>query len=149
MLLVPLAAVLFLAAACGPAGVRNQPPLVSVSSWRVDGDNLQFALRIQNVNDEELPLAALDLHVSLKDIPLLDYAAPHDIVVAARGSETLHLKATASEAGMEQLRELESGAAVSLPWALKGVVQTADDHQLTVSQDGHLYPVPGRPGQFR
>jgi len=148
-LLAPLLAVLVLGTACSPAGVRNQPPLVSVSAWRIDGENLQFALRIQNVNDEELPLAALDLNVRLKGVPLLDYAAPHDLVVAARGSETLRLEARASEAGMQLLDELQSGAAVSLPWSMNGVVRTADDHQLTVSQEGHLYPVPGRPGQFR
>ena len=47
------------------------------------------------------------------------------------------------------LASLEGGEVNSIPFDLNGRVTTVEDGVLRFEYRGHLYPVPGRPGQFR
>jgi len=47
------------------------------------------------------------------------------------------------------LVSLKDGEVPSLPFRLEGRVHTEESGNLRFKHKGHLYPVPGRPGQFR
>jgi hypothetical protein len=138
-----------LVAACGPKQVRGEAPFVQVTSWSIDGRQLSMATRIRNVNDEELSLSGLRFTVMLDEVELLSYQGEHVIAVAANGFETLNLTATASDDGTDLLNRLQTGELKSLPFDFSGAVINADGKSLRFQRDGHIYTVPGRPGQFR
>jgi len=47
------------------------------------------------------------------------------------------------------LNSLQNGEVQSLPYTLKGSVSSIDDGSLHFEHEGHIYPLPGRPGHFR
>ena len=135
--------------ACGTAGVKGEAPFVQVMSWQIDGSRLGASLRLRNVNDSELEVRALQLDVQLDGQPLARYQGAHAVTIPATGFETLELEMTASEAGVELLQQLQDGTRTSLPYRLQGTISTAELGELNYNRNGHLYTVPGRPGQFR
>jgi len=149
---VPVIAVLAvctLLSGCGGHSVKNQAPFVQVTSWQLDGTDLQASLRLRNLNDEPLEVARLTLDAVVQDVPLARYAEARTIQVAANGFESLDLQLTASRAGAALLAELQNGDYPSLPYSLKGSVETADGKTFRFERDGHVYTVPGKPGHFR
>jgi hypothetical protein len=54
-----------------------------------------------------------------------------------------------SETSRQLLDTLENGDVKSLPYSLKGFVTTLGDGTLRFEYEGHIYPLPGRPGRFR
>lgn len=144
-----LALALLALAGCGPKLVRGEPPFVDIASWQIEGARLALALRVRNVNGEALPVRALDLDLSLDGAPLASFATRHDLAVAANGFETLRLSAAATAEGRTLLEKLEQGERASLPYLLDGSVVTEGGKRLEIRREGHVYPVPGRPGQFR
>lgn len=140
----------FLTAACA-AGIRGEAPFAQVTGWRLGGGNeLTVDLRLRNVNDEPLRIRALELAVNIDDdLELFRHSETLDIEIAAGGFETLRLDTDASDAGRSRLGELSDGTVGSLPYALEGVVEPVDGGELAIARSGHIYPVPGRPGEFR
>ena len=47
------------------------------------------------------------------------------------------------------MTDLERGDLVSLPYELNGRVHTLNEGIEDFEHEGHLYPIPGRPGYFR
>ena len=136
-------------AACGASLVRGEAPFVDVASWRIDGNDLTIDLRVRNVNDVSMPVHSVRLDVRLDDAPLARTETAADRVVAANGFEIFTLNMTASPDGVTALMRLQEREIESLPYALEGSVVTDDDERLKFRRDGHVYRVPGRPGQFR
>lgn len=135
--------------ACGSKVVRGQAPFVDVTGWSIEGDQLSMSLRIRNVNEEELDIAGVQLAVELDSVSLLEHTETTLLTTAANGSETLNLVVTASAEGTEQLRQLQAGERNSLPYTFDGHVLTPTGQRLAFKREGHIYNVPGRPGQFR
>jgi LEA14-like dessication related protein len=140
---------LVMLSACGERGVRGEAPFVQVTQWNIEGQDLTATLRVRNVNSEELQLDQLELQVSLGEIRLLDYTAPLTETVAANGFETVDISARASEAGATELARLQAGEIKSLPVLLEGSVNDVKHGRLRFLREGHIYTVPGKPGQFR
>ena len=69
--------------------------------------------------------------------------------IDANSSERVTDRSQPDDSALDPLRSLESGDTDSLPFSLEGRVHTLDDGYLRFEQKGHLYRVPGRPGQFR
>lgn len=136
-------------AACSSGGVKNEAPFAQVMNWQIDGNRLTASLRLRNVNDSKLELQSLRLDVQLDGQPLSSYQGAHAVSIPANGFETLELEMRASNEGVALLQQLQDGARASLPYHLEGTVSTADSGALAFERDGHLYTVPGRPGQFR
>jgi len=44
---------------------------------------------------------------------------------------------------------LQNGDVKSLPYSLRGSVSTREEGILYFEYEGHIYPLPGRPGHFR
>ena len=74
---------------------------------------------------------------------------PMSLLIDANSAEEVTVEKLPDEYIRRQLASLENGEVVSLPFALTGRVRTEEDGYLRFEQKGHLYPVPGRPGQFR
>ena len=138
-----------LAACGGTKRVRGEAPFVDITSWSIDGQELSAALRVRNVNDEALPVSGIQLDIDLDGESLVSHLETTDIEVAANGSERVDLVMTATEAGTALLSELQGGERQSLPYHFEGWVQETDGKKMRYQRDGHIYTVPGRPGQFR
>lgn len=150
--LTATASVLLLAlalAACSSSTVRGESPFVQVTSWRLEGERLELLLRLRNVNDAELTLESVDLAVRVDGEALLAVRQPMAVTIPATGFESLRLSGTASAAGAERLARLEAGELPNLPFVLDGSIETADDGVLDLRREGRIYPVPGKPGEFR
>lgn len=147
--LVIAAVALTLLAGCGPKRVRGEAPFVQVNSWRIDGTDLFMDVRVRNVNDEPLPMSGIEFSVTLDETELVAYQGQHPVDVSANGFETLKLEMTASDAGTDLLAQLQAGDVGSLPYDFSGSVISQDDKKYRFRRDGHIYTVPGRPGQFR
>ena len=147
-----LALVLLLAlglAACSSGQVRDESPMVRVSEVSRLDDDITVQLRIRNVNDEALDIRTISFELTSDDEPFLAWDGPAAVNIAAKGTETWSAGISASASGGALLDSLQQGSIKSLPYALKGSVETVDDQTLRFEAVGHLYPLPGRPGYFR
>lgn len=137
-------------AACSAGTVKGESPFVQVSSWRIDDTTLSLELRLRNVNDETLALSRVDLQVTVDDaVPLVSMRKSIDISIPGGGFETLALQATMTDTGGAFLDSLASEQRASLAFRLQGSVDSEDEGNLQFQHSGHIYPVPGRPGEFR
>lgn len=141
--------VLPLLCACSSGGVKGEVPFVQVTAWKLQGETLQATLRLRNVNEEALKLRSLSLSVDVNQQVLAQYQGNHAVTVPANGFESINLSMVASQPGLALLLELENGQRSSLPYVLTGTIEAEGLGALVFNRDGHLYPVPGRPGQFR
>lgn len=139
---------LFLSA-CGSGLVRGEPPFASVHSLEVDGSVLLVRLGLRNVNGVELDITSARFSITLELTQLIRFDETRQVTVVANGTETLRFEGPASEAGLELLKTLESGASPNLAYQLEGSITTVTDGVLKFKAESRLYPVPGRPGQFR
>lgn len=135
--------------ACGSKLVRNQPPLAQITSWTIAGTVLKADLNLRNVNEEELPLHGVQLTVRLEGTQLVSHQQSLDDSIAASGFESVQLDMSPTEAGLDELKALEQGEHSSLPYTMEGHVVTSGGRQLHFKREGHIYPMPGRPGRFR
>jgi LEA14-like dessication related protein len=151
MMRLLLIAALLLAAlsACSSSGVKGEAPFVQVLAWQLQDTTLQVSLRLRNVNDEQLDVEGLAFTVWLDGTELANYQGRHDTVVPATGAETLELSLAPSATGLELLAGLQAGDPPNLPYSIDGTVRSGSLGELGFSRAGRLYPVPGRPGQFR
>jgi hypothetical protein len=135
--------------ACSGSTVRGEAPFVQVNSWRLQGEQLEMLLRLRNVNDAELAVETVDLSVRLDGEPLLSLRQAVDVTIPATGFESLRLSGTVSADGAGQLARLEAGEFASLPFVIDGRLETSGDGELALRREGRIYPMPGRPGEFR
>lgn len=140
---------LVLCSACGPQQVKGQPPFVGISSLSMQESSLSARLNIRNINDVELHIDAIDIKLRVRDVELTHYVNDFKLTVDPNTTEEVSLDELPDIHARQQLMELESGVVSSLPFSLEGRVHTTRDGYLTFKNQGHLYPVPGRPGQFR
>ena len=135
--------------ACSGHGVRGIPPFVQVNGLTVNQQELSLDLGVRNANSVLLDIQQIEFSLHLDDTELAVYKAASKATVIANGSENLHFSLPASAAGSQLLSELDTGARGSLEYTLEGALTVAEDGAMKFRRKGHLYPVPGRPGQFR
>lgn len=143
-----LAAVLALGA-CGPKLIRGQSPYVTIRGIDVTGEQTELQLHVQNVNGIAMELTRVQFTLDLDEKPLARYDRPAKNNIIANGTETLRFELDASDTGLASLATLDNREAPNLPYTIKGELTTANDGILSFSGEGRIYPVPGRPGQFR
>jgi len=147
--IVPAFACALLLAACAGPGIRGEPPFVQVNGLRLAERDLTLDLGLRNVNAEPLQIEHIEFSVTLEETSLARYNAASRASVIANGRENLRFELAASEEGAALLGELESGSRSDLRYRLEGVVTASESKPMRVQREGRLYPVPGRPGQFR
>jgi len=141
---------LALCTACGGAHqVKGESPFVRISSMSVRENSLTAEFDIHNVNDVKMDIDAIDIRIMGKNTELGHYTGNLSLSVDPNTTEEVSLTELDGEEAKQILNSLESGQIASLPFSLEGRVHTADDGYLSFKNEGHLYPVPGRPGQFR
>ena len=134
---------------CASQGIRVQPPFVQVNSLKLQDQLVSLNLGVRNVNSEAILIEHVEFSISLNETSLGVYKASSQENVVASGTENLSFEFSASPAGIDLLNELQSGSRPNLEYLLEGVLLVTDSGEMNVKREGHIYPVPGRPGQFR
>ena len=145
--LVLIAAVL--CAGCGTKLIRGASPLVRMVELSHQDDNITLQLSMRNLNGVSLDIRDIDFSLSTNDDELFSYNGPVDTNIVANGTETWSVEVVESKTSRELLDTLQNGDVMSLPYSLKGSVTTLNDGILHFGYEGHIYPLPGRPGHFR
>ena len=104
---------------------------------------------MRNLNGVELNIQDIDFSLSVDDNELFTYRGPAETNIVANGTETWSVEVDESESSRELLNTLQNGEVKSLPYSLKGKIQSTDVGSLRFEYEGHIYPLPGRPGHFR
>jgi LEA14-like dessication related protein len=140
---------LVLCSGCGPKQVKGQAPFVSISSMTVEQQSLSASFDIRNINDVEMVIDSIDLTIKVADTELTKYVNDFSLTIDPNTTEEVALNDLPDSTARELLIELEKDEVVSLPFSLEGRLHTLSDGYLRFKHEGHLYPVPGRPGQYR
>ena len=134
---------------CGSNQVRGEPPMVRLNELSHQDGAITLELNMRNVNEAPLVLLAIDVKLSVDDNELLSYKGSVDTDIVANGIESWSVDVSESDTSRELLNKLENGEINSLPYSLKGSISSQDDGTLRFEHEGHIYPLPGRPGHFR
>jgi hypothetical protein len=148
-ILVGLALLLLLVAACGPGIIRGRPPFISIAGLTLDQTQLTTVFSVSNQNGEPMEINGIEIRVQLEDVVLTRYNDNFRLTIDANSTEDVTVENLPDEFSRRLLTSLEKGELISLPFDLEGRVNTVTDGYLKFRNQGHLYPVPGRPGQYR
>lgn len=140
-----------LCAACGAKIIRGASPIVRMTELSHQDNNISLQLSMRNLNGVDLDITSIDFRLTVNESEdeLFVYKGPIETNIVANGTETWSVEVEESETSRELLNSLENGDIKSLPYALKGSVSSKDDGTLRFEYDGHIYPLPGKPGHFR
>jgi hypothetical protein len=106
---------------------------------------------MRNLNGVDLDIQSIDFRLTVNENTdeLFVYNGPVDTNIVANGTESWSVEVEESKASRDLLESLEKGEIKSLPYKLKGSVISRDDGKLRFEYEGHIYPLPGKPGHFR
>ena len=135
--------------ACGPQIIRGRPPFISISELSLEGEQLSAHFSISNQNGEPMNIDGIEIEVRVEEAELTRYNEDFKLKIGANSTEVIEVEQLPDAFSRDLLTSLESGNVASLPFRLEGRVHTIEDGFLQFRHKGHLYPVPGRPGQFR
>lgn len=147
--LIVVALLLVVCSACGPSIIRGQPPFVSISSLNLDEQKMTAVFTVSNQNGEPMEINGVEIRVQLENTELTRYNENFNLIIDANSAEDVTVDQPTDESTLKLLTALQNGELISLPFELEGRVNTVADGYLKFRNKGHLYPVPGRPGQFR
>ena len=125
--------------------------MVRMTELSHQDNNISLQLSMRNLNGVDLDIQSIDFSLTVNDTEdeLFVYSGPVDTNIVANGTETWTVEVIESTASRELLESLEKGEIKSLPYALKGSIISVDDGKLRFEHEGHIYPLPGKPGHFR
>ena len=143
--------VVLLCTACGANIVRGASPIVRMTELSHQDNKLSLQVSMRNLNGVDLNVQTIDFRLTVNDQEdeLFVYNGPVDTNIVANGTESWTVEVEESEASRELLNSLENGDINSLPYALKGSIISKDEGKLRFEYEGHIYPLPGKPGHFR
>ena len=101
------------------------------------------------MHDVPLDIRDIDFSLSVNDEELFAYTGPVDTNIVKNGTETWNVDVEESEASRNLLDSLQNGDVKSLPYSLEGKITAMDDDTFRFEHEGHIFPLPGRPGRFR
>lgn len=140
---------LLLTTACGNKVVRGAAPIVRMNELSHADSTIRLQLSMRNLNGVELELQFIDFSLSVEDDKLFTYSGPAETNITANGIETWTIEVKESPSSKQLLDKLQAGDIKSLPYSLEGSITATDEGKLRFSHEGHIYPVPGKPGHFR
>lgn len=142
---------LMLCVACGSNVVRGEAPLVRMTELSHRDNNINLQINMRNINGVDLKIESIDVRLAVNDDKddLVVYNGPVNTNIVANGTESWSVDVEESEISRELLESLENGDIKSLPYTLKGSVQSAEEGTMRFEYEGHIYPLPGKPGHFR
>ena len=134
---------------CGPQTITGRPPFISISEMSMVDDRLSAEFNLSNQNEVEMSIQMIDITVTVNDVELTRENRDFNLVIDANSTEKVRVEELPDEFTRDLLTSLRDGEVKSLPFDLKGRVNTLEDGVLRFEHRGHLYPVPGKPGYFR
>jgi len=140
---------IMLCTACGTKIIRGESPLVRMTELSHQDSNITLQLSMRNINGVPLDIHSIDFSLSVDDKELFTYQGPAETNITANGTETWSVEVKENQSSRDLLVALENGDVKSLPYSLKGLVVSKDDGTMRFQHEGHIYPLPGRPGHFR
>ncbi len=140
---------ILLTAGCGAKIIRGAAPMVRMNELSHQDNSITLKLSMRNLNGVELDIHSIDFSLSVNDDELFSYQGPAETNIVANGTETWSVTVEESQSSRELLDSLQSGEIKSLPYTLKGSIKSKQDGTLRFAHEGHIYPLPGRPGHFR
>lgn len=135
--------------ACGGGLVRGEPPLVGISSISTQPETIGARVDFYNPNSVDIRIETIELAMTLGDTELGTQQEQPGLSLHPNGTEEIIFDFPANEQAGEQLADLENRVINSVPYSVSGRVISSDGYNEQFSQDGYLYPIPGRPGEFR
>ena len=140
---------IMLSAACGTKIIRGAAPMVRMNELHHQDNTITLQLSMRNLNGVPLDIQSIDFSLSVDDKELFAYQGPAETNIIANGTETWSVEVEESQSSRDLLDTLENGDVKSLPYSLKGSVVSKEDGTMRFQHEGHIYPLPGRPGHFR
>jgi hypothetical protein len=144
-----LSLAMVLSAACGAKLVRGASPMVRMTELSHQDDVITLQLNMRNLNGVDIDIRNIDFKLAVDDDELFTYNGPVDTNIVANGIETWSVEVEESKTSRTLLDSLQNGEVKSLPYTLDGSITTVDEGKLRFEYEGHIYPLPGRPGHFR
>ncbi len=144
-----LAMAILLSSACGNKLIRGASPMVRMAELSHKDNTISLQISMRNLNGVDLDVLTADMTILTEDGELFSYRGNVNINIAANGTESWSVDVVESESTKQLLDQLEQGEIKSLPYSLKGSVTSREDGLLRFEYEGHIYPLPGRPGHFR
>lgn len=140
-----------LCTACGTKIVRGASPMVRMTELSHEDGNISLQVSMRNLNGVDLEVQSIDFRLTVNESEdeLFVYNGPVETNIVANGTESWSVEVVESETARELLVSLENGDIKSLPYQLKGSVTSKNDGKLRFEYEGHIYPLPGKPGYFR
>jgi hypothetical protein len=144
-----LSLAMVLSAACGAKLVRGVSPMVRMTELSHQDDVITLQLNMRNLNGVDIDIRNIDFKLAVDDDELFTYNGPVDTNIVANGIETWSVEVEENKTSRTLLDSLQNGEVKSLPYTLDGSITTVDEGKLRFEYEGHIYPLPGRPGHFR
>jgi hypothetical protein len=144
-----LSLAMVLSAACGAKLVRGVSPMVRMTELSHQDDVITLQLNMRNLNGVDIDIRNIDFKLAVDDDELFTYNGPVDTNIVANGIETWSVEVEENKTSRTLLDSLQNGEVKSLPYTLEGSITTVDEGKLRFEYEGHIYPLPGRPGHFR
>ncbi len=135
--------------ACGSNIIHGRPPFISISKLSLQGDHLLADFNISNPNGEAMNIDRIEITVRVEEEELARYHEDFKLMIGANSTEVIEVEHFPDAFVQDLLVSLRDGEIPNLPFRLEGRVHTEEDKFLQFKHKGHLYPVPGKPGQFR
>ena len=125
--------------------------MVRMTELSHQDNTITLQVNMRNLNGVDLNIQSIDfsLTVNENEDELFTYNGPVDTNIVANGTESWSVEVEESEASRELLDSLQNGDIKSLPYALKGSIASENDGNMHFEYEGHIYPLPGKPGHFR
>lgn len=123
--------------------------MVRMTELSHQDQNIRIELSMRNLNGVELNIESIDFNLLVDDNELFSYQGPAETNIVANGTETWSEEVVENQSSRELLNTLQNGDVMSLPYSMKGKVYTRDEGVLRFEHEGHIYPLPGKPGYFR
>jgi len=125
--------------------------MVRMTELSHQDNTITLQVNMRNLNGVDLNIQSIDfsLTVNENEDELFTYNGPVDTNIVANGTESWSVEVEESEASRELLDSLQNGDIKSLPYALKGSIASENDGNMRFEYEGHIYPLPGKPGHFR
>lgn len=146
---LPVLLLTFVMAGCGPNVIKGRPPFISISGMSLDDGELSAVFDISNQNGVPMSITSIDITVTVRDAEITRYNQDFQLVIDTNSTEEVSVDKLPDDFTQTLLASLDKGDLNSLPFDLKGRVNTVEDGFLNFENTGYLYPVPGKPGHYR
>ena len=148
-ILLAVLLLVFLLAGCGPTVIKGRPPFISISGMSLIDAELSAVFDISNQNGVPMNITSIDITVTVRDAEITRYNENFQLEIDTNSTEEVSVEKMPDDFTQTLLVSLDRGDLNSLPFDLKGRVNTVEDGFLNFENTGYLYPVPGKPGHYR